>query len=40
MTLFRNLPAAQIENDHVRVTVSVQGGHIAEILENKKKKIM
>ncbi len=35
MTLFRNLPAAQIENDQVRVTVSVQGGHIAEILDKK-----
>ncbi|MFL6417666.1 MAG: hypothetical protein ACJ74Y_18595 [Bryobacteraceae bacterium] len=35
MTVFRNLPAMQIENDHVRVTVSVQGGHIAEILDKK-----
>ncbi|MFL6451153.1 MAG: hypothetical protein ACJ746_26265 [Bryobacteraceae bacterium] len=35
MTLFRNLPAVQIENDHVRVTASVQGGHIAEILDKK-----
>ena len=35
MTLFRNLPAVQIENDQVRVTVSVQGGHIAEILDKK-----
>jgi hypothetical protein len=35
MTLFRNLPAAQIENEQVRVTVSVQGGHIAEILDKK-----
>jgi hypothetical protein len=33
MTLYRNLPAVQIENDDVRVTVSVQGGHIAEVLE-------
>ncbi len=35
MTLFRNLPAAQIENDQVRVTVSMQGGHIAEIRHKK-----
>src|SRR4051795_1610617 len=35
MTSFRNLPAVQIENDHVRVTVSVQGGHIAEVLDKQ-----
>lgn len=35
MTLFRNLPAAQIENDQIRITVSVQGGHIAEVLDKK-----
>jgi hypothetical protein len=35
MTLYRNLPAVQIENEHVRVTVPVQGGHIAELLDKK-----
>jgi hypothetical protein len=35
MTLFRNRPALQIENNDVRVTVSVQGGHIAEMLDKK-----
>lgn len=32
MTSFRDLPAVQIENQEVRVSVSVQGGHIAELL--------
>src|SRR3954454_5037381 len=31
-TNFRNLPAIQIENDQLRVTVTSQGGHIAEVL--------
>src|SRR6476620_7423434 len=35
MTLYRNLPAVQIENEHIRVTVPVQGGHIAELLDKK-----
>src|SRR5436305_11851706 len=35
MTSYRNLPAEQIENDDVRGTVSVQGGHIAEILDKE-----
>src|SRR4051794_13738991 len=35
MTLYRNLPAVQIENDQTRVTVAVQGGHIAEILDKE-----
>jgi hypothetical protein len=35
MTLYRNLPAVQIENEDIRVTVSVQGGHIAEVLDKK-----
>lgn len=35
MTLYRNLPAVQIENEHIRVTVTVQGGHIAELLDKK-----
>ena len=35
MTLYRNLPAVQIENEHIRVTVSEQGGHIAELLDKK-----
>jgi hypothetical protein len=30
-TLFHNRPAFRIENDFIRVTVSVRGGHIAEI---------
>ena len=32
MPQYRNLPAVQIENDQVRITVSVQGGHLAEVL--------
>jgi hypothetical protein len=32
-TLFHNRRAVQIENDLIRVTVTVEGGHIAEILE-------
>ncbi len=31
-TKFHNRRAVQIENDAVRVTVSVEGGHVAEIL--------
>jgi hypothetical protein len=31
-TLFHNRRAVQIENDSVRVTVSAEGGHVAEIL--------
>ena len=30
--VYRNRRASQIENDQVRVTVFVEGGHIAEIL--------
>jgi hypothetical protein len=32
-TLFRNRRAIQLENDLIRVTALVEGGHIAEILE-------
>ncbi|HXJ40408.1 MAG TPA: hypothetical protein VNH18_14095 [Bryobacteraceae bacterium] len=32
-TLFHNRRAVQLENDQVRVTVTTEGGHIAEILE-------
>ncbi|MGA8025732.1 MAG: hypothetical protein WB992_01205 [Bryobacteraceae bacterium] len=32
MTSYRNRRAVQIENDLVRVTVTVEGGHVAEIL--------
>jgi len=31
-TIYRNRRAVQVENDQVRVTVMVEGGHIAEIL--------
>jgi hypothetical protein len=34
-TNFHNRRAAQIENDCVKVTVTVEGGHIAEILNKK-----
>lgn len=34
-TIYRNRRAVQIENEQVRVTVLVEGGHIAEILEKK-----
>src|SRR5437764_12207541 len=29
---FHNRRAVQIENEHLRVTVAVEGGHVAEIL--------
>lgn len=32
MTTYRNRRAAQIENDQLRVTVLVEGGHVAELL--------
>jgi hypothetical protein len=32
---FRNRRAVQIQNDRARVTVSIEGGHVAEILEKK-----
>jgi len=34
-TLYRNRRAWQLENDTVRVTVTVEGGHIAEILHKR-----
>lgn len=34
-THFRNRRAVQIENEQVRVTVTVEGGHIAEILDKQ-----
>ena len=34
-TLFHNRQAIQIENDALRVAVTVEGGHIAEILEKQ-----
>lgn len=33
--LFRNRRAMQLEDDSLRLTVSVEGGHIAELLEKK-----
>ncbi len=33
--LFHNRRAVQIQNDQIRVTVTVEGGHIAEILDKK-----
>ena len=32
-TTFHNRRAAQIESDHIRLTVTAEGGHIAEILD-------
>ena len=32
-TDFHNRRAVQVENDAVRVTLTIEGGHIAEILE-------
>ena len=32
-TTFRNRRAVSIENERLRVTVTVQGGHTAEILD-------
>lgn len=32
---FRGRQAAQVENEHVRITITKEGGHIAEILEKK-----
>jgi hypothetical protein len=32
-TIFRNRRAVQIENSHIRLTVLIEGGHIAEILD-------
>jgi len=32
MTTYRNRQAVQLENDHLRLTVLVEGGHIAEFL--------
>src|SRR5689334_13185534 len=32
---FHNRRAVQIENESIRVTVTVEGGHIAEILDRK-----
>lgn len=34
-TTFHNRRAAQIENDTIRLTVTVEGGHIAEILQKQ-----
>jgi hypothetical protein len=34
-TLFRGRRSAAIENDHVRVTVLEEGGHIAEVLDKR-----
>ena len=34
-TLFRGRRAAAIENDHVRVTVLEEGGHIAEVWDKR-----
>ena len=34
-TLFRGRRAAAIENDHVRVTVLEEGGHLAEVLDKR-----
>lgn len=34
-TLFHNRRAVQVENDALRLTVTAEGGHIAEILEKK-----
>lgn len=33
--IYRNRRAARIENEHLRVTVTVEGGHIAEILDKQ-----
>lgn len=35
MTTYRGRRAAEIENEHVRVTVLEEGGHIAEILDKR-----
>ena len=34
-TTYRNRRAVQIENDLLRITVLVEGGHIAEILDKQ-----
>lgn len=34
-THFRNRRAVQIENEQVRVTITVEGGHVAEILDKR-----
>ena len=34
-TTYRNRRAVQLENEQVRVTVMVEGGHVAEILDKK-----